>query len=82
MSSNELSVDERVKRHEQAAQIIADYERQHDFKLPLPWHAAVGTMLLRGLSDVSLHLIFETLMQVEFEAGRLAERPAPTAPVD
>ena len=77
-NSSEIS----VARHERAEEIIADFERQHDFKLPQPWHSAIGTLLLRGLIDPSLHLIFETLMLVEFEAGRLAERPAPIAPLD
>lgn len=81
-NSSEISLDQRVNRHERSEEIIADFERQHDFKLPQPWHPTVGTLLLRGLGDPSLNLIFETLMLVEFEAGRLADRPAPIAPLD
>ena len=80
--SNDLSIEQRVARHERAAEIIVDFERQHAFKLPQPWNSTIGTLLLGGLTDPSLHLIFETLMLVEFEAGRLADRPAPEAPVE
>ncbi len=80
--NTDLTIEQRIQRHERAAEIIADYERQHDFVLPKAWVDAVGALLLRGLTDPSLHLIFETLMQVEYEAGRLADRPAPPASGD
>jgi hypothetical protein len=80
--NTDLTIEQRIARHERAREIIADYEHQHEFVLPKPWVDAIGTFLLRGLSDQSLHLIFETLMQVEYEAGRLADRHAPPAPID
>lgn len=73
---SDLSVDKRLARAENAASIIADYERQHDFQLPMPWKEAIPQLLRRGLADPSLHLIFNTLMRVEYDAGRLAEQPA------
>jgi hypothetical protein len=78
-NSAQLTTDDCSDRHERAAEIIADYESQHSFHLPSPWRPTVSTLLLRGLSDSSLHLIFETLMQVEYEAGRL-QAPEPSNP--
>jgi len=71
---NDVHKSRALNRYEQADAIIADYERQHDFKLPVPWRFAVSKLLLNGLSDPELHLIFDTLMRVEYEAGRLDER--------
>lgn len=64
--------DQSIARSRRAADIIADYEAQHDFKLPEPWKATVEKLLLNGLTDPELHRIFDTLVQVEVEAGRLA----------
>ena len=64
-----------MSRYERADVIIADYERQHDFKLPLPWRTTVSRLLFHGLSDPDLHLIFDTLKRVEFEVGRLEPKP-------
>lgn len=78
MRANEMTDVQRaaaLERHGRAEEIISDYERQHDFKLPPPWQVAVTKLLLSGLGDPELHLIFDTLMQVEFDAGRLADRP-------
>lgn len=79
MRTNEMTTEQRTRalaRRERAAEIIADYERQHAFELPAPWQETVPRLLLQGLGDPELHLIFETLMQVEYEAGRLEARPA------
>lgn len=79
MRANEMTDVQRaaaLARHGRAEEIMADYERQHDFKLPPPWRDAVSKLLLSGLGDPELHLIFSALMQVEYQAGRLAERPA------
>ena len=78
MRANEMTPEQRaaaLARHERADEIIADYEKQHEYELPAPWRTAVGSLLLQGLGDPELHLIFDTLQQVEYEAGRLAERP-------
>ena len=78
MRSNEMTEEQRTKaqaRSDRAGEIIADYEAQHEFKLPQPWLDTVPTLLLHGLGDPELHLIFSTLAQVEFAAGRLEERP-------
>lgn len=78
MRANEMNDIQRgaaLMRYGRAEEIISDYEHQHDFKLPLPWRVAVSKLLLNGLGDPELHLIFSTLMQVEFDAGRLAARP-------
>lgn len=73
MSSEPVSSS--ISRYERAQEIISDFERQHNFKLPAPWVVAAKKLLLAGIKDHDLHLIFQTMMQVEFEAGRLAERP-------
>jgi hypothetical protein len=70
----ELTSEQRelaLARHDRVAEIIGDYEAQHQYKLSQPWKDALPRLLLSGLSDPSLHLIFETLMRVEYEAGRL-----------
>lgn len=70
----ELTSEQREKalaRHDRVDEIIEDYEKQHQYRLPQPWKDALPRLLLSGLSDPSLHLIFETLMRVEYEAGRL-----------
>lgn len=78
MRANEMTPEQREKalvRYEQANEIIADYEKQHKYELPAPWKKALGSLLLQGLGDPELHLIFDTLQEVEYNAGRLAERP-------
>ncbi len=73
-----MTKEQRAKaldRWEQVDRIIADYEGQHEFKLPQPWRDAIPSLLLQGLGEPELHLIFDTIAQVEFAAGRLAERP-------
>lgn len=78
MRMDEMTTEQKARaltRYERAADIIAGYERQHSFELPQPWREAVSSMLMRGLGDPELHLIFETVMRVEYEAGRLAARP-------
>lgn len=78
MRIEEMTTEQKERalaRHARAADIIADYERQHSFELPQPWREAIESLLLRGLGDPELHLIFETVMRVEYEAGRLAARP-------
>lgn len=75
-NKTQLTTDECCDRHARAAEIIADYEQQHGYQLPSAWKVTVGTLLLKGLTDPSLHLIFETLMQTEYEAGRLQD-PGP-----
>lgn len=78
MRVNEMTDVQRnaaLERHARTEEIIADYEGQHDFKLLPPWRVAVTKLLLNGLGDPELHLIFSTLMQVEFDAGRLAAQP-------
>lgn len=72
---NEMSVEQKLARHGKADKIIADYQGQYDFTLPVPWVEAITKMLLHGLTDQDLHLIFNTLMKVEHDAGRLPERP-------
>ncbi|MFA6700963.1 MAG: hypothetical protein WCS28_12445 [Thiomicrospira sp.] len=72
----DLTSDEIVKRSQEADGIISDFEAQHSFTLPEPWRATIAVLLLGGLIDPHLHRIFETLKQVEYEAGRLAEEPA------
>ena len=67
--------DECIARNKRAAAIIADYEGQHDFKLPEPWKATVERLLLNGLTNAELHSIFDTLVRVEVEAGRLERKP-------
>jgi hypothetical protein len=76
MKTSEMTETQRAAalvRHERAEEIIVDYEAQHDFELPEPWREAIPRLLLQGLGDPELHLIFETLMRVEYDAGRLAE---------
>ena len=72
----DLTSDERVRRSQQADSIIADFEAQHRFTLPEPWRATISVLLLGGLIDPHLHRIFDTLKQVEYEAGRLDEDPS------
>lgn len=81
-NSTALTIEQRLARHKQADKIIADYQRQHNYVLPQPWVEAVGTLLLRGLTDIDLHLLFETMMRVDFEAGRIPDAPPPKAPID
>lgn len=72
----EMTLEERQKRHEKADEILTALEKEHDFKLSQPWKEdALPHLLLRGLSDASLYKIFNTLMRVEYEAGRLETRP-------
>lgn len=66
--------DQCTARRDRAAMIIADYEAQHEFKLPEPWKATVEKLLFNGLTDAELHQIFDTLVQVEVEAGRLERK--------
>jgi hypothetical protein len=69
-----LTKEESMERYERAEAIIADYERQHEYELPQPWKETVGFLLFRGLTDPELHEIFNTIMRVEHEAGRLPSR--------
>ena len=76
MRIDEMTSEQRTRalvRHERAAEIIADHERQHGRKLPAPWVEAVSTLLLQGLGDPELHLIFETIGRVEHDAGLLGK---------
>lgn len=75
-------INRRLSRLENAENIMDDFEAQHAFPLPAPWREAVPRLLRGGLSDPDLHLIFQTLLRVEFNAGRLAARPLPPAAVD
>lgn len=68
----ELSYDERLARFERATEIIADYERQYDMRLPDPWRDAVPQLLRQGLTDPMLHDVFNALLWTEVEAGRRA----------
>lgn len=68
-----LSVEQRLARAERAAAIIAEFEQQRSFTLPTPWRATVEVFLLQGLEDHQLDRTFNTLMQVEHEAVRLAD---------
>lgn len=77
MRGIELTPEQRalaLTRYDRVAEIVADYEQQHGFTLPQPWKDALPRLLLGGLGDPELHLIFETLMRVEYEAGRLLQR--------
>lgn len=65
----------RISRQEKAADIMADFERQHQYTLLEPWHEAIPSLLFWGLSDQSLHRIFDTLKLVEYQAGRLNPPP-------
>lgn len=47
-----------LDRCQRVNEIIADYEEQHGFKLQPPWKEALPRLLLGGLSDPELHLIF------------------------
>lgn len=59
--------DECCDNYDRAPALIADLERQHNMTLPAAWHPAIATLLLRGLSMPSLHLIFETIQQADAE---------------
>ncbi len=74
MTIDRPTKDQCIARGNRAAVIIADYESQHGFKLPEPWKATVEKLLLNGLTDAELHQIFDTLVQVEVEAGRLERK--------
>lgn len=79
MRANELTESQTaaaMARYEQADDILTDYETQHGFKLPQPWRVTIPRLLLQGLGEPELHLIFDTIGEVEFAAGRLAEKPA------
>ena len=71
----DLSNPERLERFQRAAEIMADYEQQHEFKLSEPWRNAVPQLLRQGLTDVMLHDIFDALVWTEVESGR-REKPA------
>jgi hypothetical protein len=76
MRADEMTAEQReaaLKRYERAEEIITDYEQQHDFKLPEPWKSLIPRLLLQGLGDPELHLIFDAIAQVEFQAGRISE---------
>jgi hypothetical protein len=78
MRANEMTETQRtaaLARYERAEAIIADYESQHRYTLPTPWRETITVLLLNGLGDTELHRIFETILHVEFEAGRLDDRP-------
>lgn len=78
MRIEEMTEEQRTKalaRSERVGEIVADYEAEYKFTLAAPWPDTVAQLLLRGLGDPELHLIFQTLAQVEFAAGRLAEQP-------
>jgi hypothetical protein len=70
---NELS--DRTKRSQQAEAIITAFEEKYNFPLPKPWHDLMPYLFLNGIDENGLHRIFQTLMQVEHEAGRLEARP-------
>lgn len=72
-----VSENEALARYKRAETIIQEYETERGFRLPEPWRPAITKLLLNGLSDPELHLIFDTLMRVEYEAGRLPPPPDP-----
>jgi len=78
MRANEMTkvqMDAAANRTQKADAILADYQEQYGFELPVPWQKAIGRLLLGGLSDPELHLIFQTYHQVEGEAGRMNPKP-------
>jgi len=78
MRANELTDEQKnqaVERAGRASSILADFQQQHGFELPKPWQECVEVLLLGGLGDPELHRIFNTYARVEFEAGRMAEKP-------
>lgn len=62
-----------LQRAKNVDSILLDYEKQYNFELPRPWKEAIEKLLLGGLTDPELHLVFNTLQRVEHDAGRLAE---------
>ena len=78
MRKNELTTEQKTKatqRAENAQAILADFEQQHGFELPAPWHECIKELLHGGLGDPELHLIFKTYARVEHAAGCMAEKP-------
>lgn len=67
--------DAKTKRSQQAEKIIAELEAEYEFSLPKPWHNIIPILFLQGMNESGLHRIFQTVMQVEHEAGRLEVRP-------
>ncbi len=69
-----LTEEQAFGRYERADAIISDYERQYDYQLPESWKLTITSLLLHGLTDPELHGIFETIVGVEIQAGRLPVR--------
>jgi len=63
-----------LHRCQNADAILKAFQSEHNFELPKPWKDAIEQLLLGGLTDPQLHLIFDTLKRVEFEAGRLSAK--------
>lgn len=74
----DLDTNERLVRHDRAEVLIAALETEYKFELPLPWREVIPQLLLRGLTDPMLHVIFTTILRVEGEAGRLPGREVQT----
>ena len=72
---DELSTEQKLGRYERADEFIARYQTEYGAPLPQPWHVAIAKLLLQGLKDHQLHSIYNTIAQVEHEAGRLEARP-------
>lgn len=70
-----LDQETALARYHKADAIIADFESQHSYTLPIPWRETITVLLLHGLSDPQLHRIFDTILRVEYEAGRIDDRP-------
>nr|BBJ05172.1 hypothetical protein YBY_30210 [Marinobacter nauticus] len=74
MRANEMTDEQKtaaVERAERYKEILADYQQQYGFELPEPWQICVQRLLLGGLGDPELHLMFETYREVEGKAGRM-----------
>lgn len=70
-----LTIEQRLARHDVAAKIIADIERQHRVPLNDGWRETLATLILQGAEDHQLHLILDAIELYEFDMGRLEEAP-------
>ncbi|MGE4504057.1 MAG: hypothetical protein AB7D51_01820 [Desulfovibrionaceae bacterium] len=69
-----LTEQQALGRYERAEDILADYQRQYDYALPELWRSTISKLLLKGLTDPELHDLFQTIVGLEIQAGRLPER--------
>jgi hypothetical protein len=71
-----LSEQESLARYDRAETILSDYERQYDYALPELWRNVITTFLLKGMTDPELHDLFQAIVGIEMQEGRLPTRKA------